>query len=366
MVNALPRGPGPAPLPRTGAAASIARMRTPSPRYLPAVLGLSLLLALAAPARGETARLTVLHTTDLHGALTAFDYGHDRPAARGLVRIASLVRAARAEGAPVLLLDGGDAIQGGALVDAWQRGDRARPEPMTAAMTRLGYDAMAVGNHEFSYGPAALAAARAASGFPWLAANVVGADGKPAFGASIVKELAGVRVGIVGLVTPAVPALEEAAHVAGLRFLPPLEAGNAEAKRLRESERCDLVIAIAHTGLERDPASGVARIGDAPDENQGARLAAELRGVDLLVLGHTHATVADAGPADDPVERALLSSDLYAEGAVCAVAMPGAGCGSHTTLPVSSTSYPPMARALVLNASERMISMRSRIFSSAR
>jgi 2',3'-cyclic-nucleotide 2'-phosphodiesterase/3'-nucleotidase len=276
-------------------------MRTPIPRYLPAVLGLSLLLVLAAPARGETARLTVLHTSDLHGALTAFDYGHDRPAARGLVRIASLVRAARAEGSPVLLLDGGDAIQGGALVDAWQRGDRARPEPTTTAMTRLGYDAMAVGNHEFSYGLEALDAARAASGFPWLAANVVRDDGKPAFGTSIVKTLGGVRVGVVGLTTPAIPALEDPGHVAGLRFLPPLETGNAEARRLRERERCDLVVVVAHTGFERDPVTGVERQGDAPDENWGTRLAAGLEGVDLLVLGHTHATVADASPGAGPL-----------------------------------------------------------------
>jgi 2',3'-cyclic-nucleotide 2'-phosphodiesterase / 3'-nucleotidase / 5'-nucleotidase len=267
-------------------------MRTPILRYLPAVLCLSLQITVAPAVRGETARLTVLHTTDLHGALTAFDYADDRPASRGLVRIASLVRAAREEGTPVLLLDDGDAIQGGALETAYWRGDRARPEPMMTAMTRLGYDAMAIGNHEFSWGPDALAAARAAAGFPWLAANAVRADdGRPAFGTSVVKELGGVRVGIIGLTTPAIPALEDSANVAGLRFLSPVEAGNAEAKRLRETERCDLVIVLAHTGLEKDPASGIERQGDAADENWGFRLGQELQGVDLLVLGHTHTTV---------------------------------------------------------------------------
>jgi 2',3'-cyclic-nucleotide 2'-phosphodiesterase (5'-nucleotidase family) len=110
--------------------------------YLLAVAVTSLLsmpgLAAVPPAYPETARLTVLHTTDLHGALTAYDYLADQPAPAGLVRIASLVRAARAEGPPVLLLDDGDAIQGGALETYYWRGDRARPEPMMAAMTRLG------------------------------------------------------------------------------------------------------------------------------------------------------------------------------------------------------------------------------------
>jgi 2',3'-cyclic-nucleotide 2'-phosphodiesterase/3'-nucleotidase/5'-nucleotidase len=276
-------------------------MRTPILRYLPAVLCLSLLLALVPAARGETARLTVFATTDLHGALTAFDYADDRPAAGGLVRAATLVRAARAEGRPVLLLDGGDAIQGGAIATAYQRGDRALPEPMMTAMTRLGYDAMAVGNHELSYGPAALAAARAAAGFPWLAANAVDPAGRPAFGTSLVKELAGVRVGIVGLTTPAIPSLEDSANVAGLRFLSPLETGNAEAKRLRATERCDLVVVVAHTGLEKDLASGAERQGDAPDENWGYRLARELRGVDLLLLGHDHAALVHGNPPDGPM-----------------------------------------------------------------
>ena len=253
-------------------------------------------------AHAETARLIVLHTTDLHGALTAYDYLADRPAPLGLVRIANLVRAARAEGPPVLLLDDGDVIQGGALETYYWRGDRARPEPMMTAMTRLGYDAMAVGNHEFSWGLESLSKARAAAGFPWLAANVVrAADGQPAFGASLVKTLAGVRIGVVGLTTPAVPALEDSVNWAGLRFLSPLEAGNAEVRRLREVEHCDVVVVLAHTGFEQDPVTGVARQGDAPDENWGTRLAAGLQGVDVLILGHTHTVLVHAVPPGGPL-----------------------------------------------------------------
>jgi 2',3'-cyclic-nucleotide 2'-phosphodiesterase/3'-nucleotidase/5'-nucleotidase len=277
-------------------------MKPPIFLYLLAVLGAPLLTTLAPEARSETARLTVLHTTDLHGALTAYDYLADRQAPSGLVRIASLVRAARAEGPPVLLLDAGDVIQGGALETFYWRGDRARPEPMMAAMTRMGYDAMAAGNHEFSWGLAGLAKARAEAGFPWLAANVVRAgDDRPAFGTSIVKTLAGVRVGVIGLTTPAVPALEDSANWSGLRFLSPLEAGNIEAKRLREVERCDVVVVLAHTGLERDLATGLERQGDAPDENWGTRLATGLRDVDVLILGHTHATLVHPNPPAGPL-----------------------------------------------------------------
>src|SRR5574341_1702886 len=183
-------------------------MRTPC---LALAFGLALLLA--GPARAEETRLVVLHTTDLHGSLTAYDYLANRPAPRGLVKLASMVEAARREGDPTLLLDAGDSMQGGAIETVYRQGDRSLPEPMMSAMTRLRYDAMAVGNHEFGFGLAAMERSRAAAGFPWLAANVVRAkDGKPAFPASLVKTLGAVRVGIVGVCTPAVPLLEDSAH----------------------------------------------------------------------------------------------------------------------------------------------------------
>ena len=258
------------------------------------VTSLAVLLAFGTAASpvavlADSAHLVILHTTDLHGALTAWDYMTDHPAGRGLVKIAGLVRAARGEGAPVLLVDDGDAIQGGAIESAWWGGDRARPEPMMTAMTRMGYDAMAVGNHEFSWGAEGIARARKDAGFPWLAANVVRADdGAPVFTPSIVKTAGAVRVGILGLVTPAIPALEDSAHWTGLRFLSPAEAARAEVKRLRDDEHCDVVVALAHTGLGSRNGT---ETGVAPDENWGYRIVSDVPGIDVLILGHTHAIV---------------------------------------------------------------------------
>lgn len=267
-------------------------MRRPS--FAPALALLALLAA--APAHAEELKLTLLHTTDLHGALAAWDEAAARPAAKGLVKIASLVREARAEGHPVLLLDAGDACTGSGLTRFWRAGDRARPEPVTAAMNALGYDAMAVGNHEFDFGPAGLDSLRAAAHFPFLAANVVNArTGAPAFPGTHVFELDGVRVGVLGLCTPAVPQLGDPALTAGLAFLSPVEVAAREVPRLRSAERCDVVVVLAHTGLERDPA---APGGDAPpppgvtpNENLGWRLAYEVPGIDVLVLGHTHVVI---------------------------------------------------------------------------
>ena len=90
---------------------------------------LALVLAFAPPwARAEDARIVILHTADLHGALTSWDYLADRPAIRGLTRVATLVDSIRAEGPPVMLLDAGDCIQGG-IEYGRPGGSQVRPGP---------------------------------------------------------------------------------------------------------------------------------------------------------------------------------------------------------------------------------------------
>ena len=256
-------------------------------------LALALALLLAAPiaSRAEEARLTILHTSDLHGALDGWDYMAGRPAARGLTRVATLVAGVRAEGAPVLLLDAGDAMQGSPIETVWRRGFTAGREPMMMAMSRLGYDAMTVGNHEFSFGQGAMDRARRDAGFPWLAANIVTGDGHPAFDPSLVKTVGGIKVGIVGVCTEAVPSLEDSANVAGLRFLPATAAVRDEVARLRSEAHCDAIVVVAHTGLGPARGDSAAAAHGAPNEDVGRRIATDVPGIDVLILAHTHAVV---------------------------------------------------------------------------
>ena len=244
-------------------------------------------------ARAEDARLVVLHTTDLHGALDAWDYGTDRPAPRGLTRLATLVRRVRAEGRPTVLLDAGDAIQGGAAT-VFANGADSLPDPMMTLMNAIGYDAMAVGNHEFDFGVEHLRRARRTARFPWLAANVVKDNGAEAFDGSMVRTVGGLKIGVVGLCTPAVPSFTDSSRWEGLRFLEPIESARRQVERLRDIENCDVVILLAHTGLERDPVTRADRPADTPGENWGFRLAEQVRRVDAIVLGHTHVAVPSA------------------------------------------------------------------------
>ncbi len=250
--------------------------------------GLAGLLAVAAPLPAVT--LTILHTSDLHGHVAAQDEIADRDYGEGLARVATAVQAARSEGGAVLLLDSGDTIQGTpaqALVAAGAIGDGT--DPIIRAMNRIGYDAMAVGNHEFDFGLERLRKSHAEARFPWLSANIVDARGRPIFPPYTVRSVAGVRVGILGLTTPNVPSWEPPDHIAGLRFQDTVEAARRFVPILRGKERCDLVIVLTHQGFERDLATGADR--GTGEENQAYAIATQVPGIDLLLTGHTHTVI---------------------------------------------------------------------------
>jgi 2',3'-cyclic-nucleotide 2'-phosphodiesterase (5'-nucleotidase family) len=281
-------------------------------------LAIALLVPAARPALAEEARVTILHTTDVHGSLLPWDDLAQQAAPRGLARAATLVARVRAEGPPVLLLDDGDATAGSPLTTVWRQDPGGLPEPVTRVMNAMGYDAMALGNHEFDFGPAGVDTTRASARFPVLAANVVRADGMPAFPSSLVKTLPnGVRVGVIGLCTPAVPQLTDASKYAGYRFVSPFGVTQTEVTRLRGIEHCDVVVVLAHTGLEQDPKTGEPRQGDAPGEDFGWKLAKDVKGIDVVILGHTHvvvpgteigeALVTQAGKAAEHVGRVDLT-----------------------------------------------------------
>ncbi len=258
------------------------------PTAVTAAAGLALVLSSAVVGtseEGETRALTVLHTSDLHGWVLPFDDRTGEPTDHSLAHVATLVATVRAEGRPTLLLDSGDTIQGTPL-EAVTHLRRGQPSPTITAMNAIGYDAMAVGNHDFNFGLATLARARAQAAFPFLSANTVdAASGEPAFPPYRVMDVAGVRVGILGLTTSNIPAWERPEHYRGLRFVPPPEAARAWVPRLRGEQRCDLVIVLLHAGFEQDPATG-ASTGTAA-EDFAARVAA-VPGIDLLLSGHTH------------------------------------------------------------------------------
>lgn len=241
--------------------------------------------------------LRILETTDVHANILPFDYFSGRDNVRyGLARTATLIHQARREAPNCLLFDNGDFLQGTPLSDI-----TARPEngwtgvhPLIAVMNRLDYDAGTLGNHEFNFGIDTLLTALKGADFPFVCANAATARGRDPTGDTTllpptamldrtVTDTAGnrhaLRIGIIGLVPPQITTWDQF-HLAGrIASRDIVETARAHVPRLRQAG-ADLVIALAHTGIETGPAQ--------PGMENAARALAAVPGIDAILAGHSH------------------------------------------------------------------------------
>ena len=269
-------------------------MKKRSP-FFRSFMTLVVLLALVLVARSfvpDRVQITILGTTDLHGNIDPIDYYTNKPDNRGLAKIATLIKRARKENPNSLLIDSGDTIQGTPLESFHNRKNNQPPDPMMLVMNSLHYDAMTVGNHEYNFGLKVLEKARAEANFPWLSANTYDiAKQQPHYKPYIVKEVAGVKIGILGLTTPGIPNWDNAPNYAGLEFHEPVGEARKWVAVLRDKEKVDVVIIAMHMGLGEDLSTGETSPGQVPHENEAISIAKEVPGVDVIFMGHTHREV---------------------------------------------------------------------------
>src|SRR5262245_54856250 len=264
-----------------------------------ATLVLALLLAPHADPRPIT--ITVVGTNDLHGGFAP------REGRGGLALFAGYlanVRQARArDGGAVVLVDAGDMFQG-TLESNLEEG-----APVIAAYNALGYDAAAVGNHDFDYGPAgppsvprspaddpfgALEARAAEARFPFLAANIlVATTQEPVAWRNVrpttIVEKAGVKVGIVGVSTETTLHTTMAANVATLAMAPLAETIAARAAALRK-QGAAIVVVAAHAGGDCRDFKDPDDLSSCAPGQEIVAIANALPGglVDAIVAGHRH------------------------------------------------------------------------------
>lgn len=256
------------------------------------------------------AQLRILATTDLHAHLLAWDYYGHRPAHnRGLARIASLIAAARAECSTSILLDNGDFLSGSGLGDyVAHTSQTSALHPMVAAMNILGYDAVNLGNHEFSHGLPFLENALAKADFPILCTNF-DFSGLQKVQRSIIltrklRDSQGqehqINIGIMGLL-PAQTLVWEAAHLRGHAKAYPMETAAQSMARHLRSQGADLILALAHTGL--------AGLGDDLGEERHADTIAALPEIDGVIAGHSHQSFPHS--MADSTGRAMLLPGFF-------------------------------------------------------
>lgn len=282
-------------------------MRLVSLRLVSASVLLGLLGLASALSAQDRVQITLLSTTDLHGHIYPIDYGTGKPTADGLAKLATLIKEARKSAPNTILVDSGDTIQGTPLAYYHNRKDNGPIDPMMLTMNALGYDAMAMGNHEYNFGLAVLSKARREANFPWLSSNTyrAGTD-ETAYAPYVIKELAGVRVGILGLTTPGIPMWENPENYAGLEFREPVANAAHWVPILREKEKVDLVVVAMHMGLEADLVTGRSHQSGPIQENAALALTRTVPGIDVVFMGHTHREIPSL-----MIGRTLLSQASY-------------------------------------------------------
>lgn len=213
------------------------------------------------------ATITLLHFSDYHSHALPF-YSEGEAGQAGIARAIAFLREARARPG-TFVVSGGDMLNRD--VPAWSDELRCVEWPWLAGLV----DAMALGNHDLDYGWDELLRCRDAGGFPVLAANLRAADGGPLLPASLVKEHAGIRIGLLAVASADVQRLVRSADLPpGARFTDATEAARLEVQRLRQQERVSAVVLIGHGGRDEDEA-----------------LARSVPGIDVILGTHSHLTV---------------------------------------------------------------------------
>jgi len=247
-------------------------LRQPLKSLLPVLVVVALWLGAACVQphrRGEDPRhhLVVLHTNDSHGHPVRFSYS-GAPNVGGLPARATLVRKVRAENENVLVLDAGDVNTGRAESTFF----KARPD--LEGYKAVGYDALALGNHEFDNPLATLKEQMHLATFPFLSANIKTREGRSLARPYVIKEFNGFKVAILGLTTKETERIGNPDHIKDLRIQDEVDVAKELVPKLRT--KADLVIALVHLGIYDSPRRG------------STRLASEVAGIDLIVDGHSH------------------------------------------------------------------------------
>lgn len=235
------------------------------------ILTIAVAVTLTAAAKGR--QLLILHTNDTHSCVLPLNpnLADTMLAGRGgFLRRAAMIDQMRKEDKELLLLDSGDFSQGSPYYTMF-KGDVE-----TELMNIMGYDAATIGNHEFDFGLENMARIFRKAKFPIVCANydftgtVVEGLVKP----YVIIKRKGVRIGIFGL-SPKLDGLVMASTCAGVRYSDPIKTANAVADKLKNEEKCDVVICLSHLGWDE------AGLND-------MEMMAKTRNIDLVLGGHSH------------------------------------------------------------------------------
>ncbi|MBF0278044.1 MAG: metallophosphoesterase [SAR324 cluster bacterium] len=245
------------------------------------------------PLPGSRTTVVVAASSDLHGWLST-DTLFPEEEKRGVLHIAPIIKQLRDEYPHLILLDAGDILQGSPSAFYFNFHSPAEnPLPIVKLMNHLQYDAVALGNHDLEPPPGVLQKNMMASQFTWLAANLLktgegSSEGDPVLPPYRVLERAGVRIGIMGLLTPGTSMWVNKSHLNGMRIEGMFAATQKWVPILKEQEQVDLLVGLFHSGHNFRYDQYVSLNQGVPVANASGIVADSETRFDLIISGHAH------------------------------------------------------------------------------
>ena len=232
--------------------------------------------------------ITILETSDLHGALVPYDFKTDKPKTTSLANVATLVRQTRArKDRELLLLDGGDNLQGQPIVYYSNFVNTKAPSVVSAMFNHLGYDVVGLGNHDVETGHDVYdkVARELKAGF--VSANLVReSDGKPYFAPYKIVKKGGIRIAVLGLTEPAFVKNFPKVLYSGIRVEDMIECARKWVPIIQAKEKPDVLLGLFHAGLDYT-ASGQ-KADTHSNENSSQLVVQNVPGFDAVFVGHDH------------------------------------------------------------------------------
>jgi 2',3'-cyclic-nucleotide 2'-phosphodiesterase/3'-nucleotidase len=231
--------------------------------------------------------LKILETSDVHGCVFPQDLVYQRTRKGSLAQVETYVKQLRADkNQTVILLDNGDILQGTPFVYYYNYVDTTGIHQLAAIMNYMHYAAGTVGNHDIEPGHAVYDKFRKEIHFPWMAANAVdNATGKPYFQPYVILHRNGLKIAVLGMITPAIPDFLPPSIWSGMHFEGMVKTARYWVKYIRGKEHPDLLIGMFHSGT--NSSFGVHGNGQLI-ENASKLVAKEVPGFDVVFAGHDH------------------------------------------------------------------------------
>ena len=236
----------------------------------------------------KSLQLLIVESTDVHGSFFPEDLVNPQKTVGSLAQGMSFLRAQRkTENLEVILLDNGDILQGTPVVYYANYIDTLKPHILSQIMNFMQYDAASVGNHDIEAGPKVYEQLRSEINFPYLAANAIDSvSEKPHFKAYSIINRQGVKIAVLGLITPSIPNWLPEKLWPGMYFEDMVKTADYWMKIIQEKEKPDLIIGLFHAGV--DATYGGGSPDDERNENASVLVAQRVAGFDIVFAGHDH------------------------------------------------------------------------------